>query len=173
MTKTPAAAPNARPVLDLSRSSFEKTLDIFGAMGLLFMIAMIAFYWSSLPERIPSHFGGSGRPEAWSGKSMLLVLPSISAVLYTGLTVLSRYPHIYNYAWPITPQNAATQYRLARQMVIVLKTEIVWIFAYLDWQTIQTALGHAQGLGQAFLPIFLLIIFGSLGFYLYKGFQAR
>jgi len=98
---------------------------------------------------------------------------SIFAVLYTGLTVLSRYPHIYNYAWPITLQNAATQYRLARQMVIVLKTEIVWIFAYLDWQTIQTALGRAQGLGQAFLPIFLFIIFGSLGFYLYKGFQAR
>jgi len=43
MTKTPAASPRARPVPELPRSPFETTLDIFGAMGLLFTIAMIAF----------------------------------------------------------------------------------------------------------------------------------
>lgn len=165
--------PNARPVLALPRSSFENSLEFLGAVGLLLMFAMIAQYWPSLPERIPSHFGVSGQPDAWSGKGTLLILPLLSAALYVGLTVLSRYPHVYNYMWPITPQNAATQYCLARQLIIVLKTEIVWIFAYVNWQTIQTALGRAQGLGQAFLPIFFLIIFGSLGFYLYKGFRAR
>lgn len=171
-TSTPTQS-NPRPVLDLPRSSFEKTLDIFGALGLLFMIVMLAYYWSSLPERIPSHFGISGQPDAWNGKGLLLVLPSISAGLYIGLTILSRYPHIYNYAWPITPENAATQYRLARQMIIVFKTEIVWLFAYVIWQTIQTALGRAQGLGEAFLPIFLSTIFGTLILYLYKAYQAR
>ncbi|MCG3121548.1 MAG: hypothetical protein ALAOOOJD_04703 [bacterium] len=164
---------NTRPVLNLPRSSFENSLEFLGAMGLLLMFIVIAQYWPSLPERIPSHFGVSGQPDAWSGKSMLLILPVIAAVLYAGLTVLSRYPHLYNYAWPITEANAAAQYRLAREMIIVLKTEIVWLFAYVNWQTIQTALGRAQGLGPAFLPIFLLIIFGSLGFYLYKGFRAR
>lgn len=173
MKKAVVAKPNARPVLDLPRNAFENALEFLGAMGLLFMFAMVAQYWANLPERIPSHFGISGLPDAWSGKGTLLILPVLSVVLYGGLTVLSRYPHIYNYAWPITPKNAAAQYRLARQLVIVLKTAIVWIFAYLDWQTIQTALGRAQGLGQTFLPIFLVVVFGSLGFYLYKAFQAR
>lgn len=164
---------NVRPIFALPRSSFEVSLDIFGAMGLLFMVGMIVFYWSSLPEQIPSHYRVSGRPDAWSGKNILLVLPIISAALYIGLTVLSRYPQIYNYPWPITVENAPRQYRLARQMVIVLKTAIVWLFAYVNWQTIQTALGRAQGLGETFLPIFLLIIFGTLGFYLYKSSRAR
>lgn len=173
MKKAVVAKPNARPVLDLPRNAFENALEFLGAMGLLFMFAMVAQYWSNLPERIPSHFGISGLPDAWSGKGTLLILPVLSVVLYGGLTVLSRYPHIYNYAWPITPKNAAAQYRFARQMIIVLKTELVWIFAYINWQTMQTALGRAQGLGPAFLPIFLLMVFGSVGFYLYKGFQTR
>lgn len=173
MKSVSLAKSNVRPVLELPRSAFENSLEFLAALGILLMFAMLAQYWPSLPERIPSHFGVSGQPDAWSGKSTLLILPVIAAVLYAGLTVLSRYPHLYNYAWPITEANAAAQYRLARQMIIVLKTEIVWIFAYVDWQTIQTALGRARGLGQAFLPIFLVMIFGSLGFYLYKGFQAR
>ena len=167
------ASSNPRPVLQVPRSPLESVLEIFALAGLAGMVYGVAVNWSILPEKIPSHYGVSGQPDNWSGKSTLLILPIISAVLYTGLTIFSRYPHIYNYAWPITPQNAATQYRLARQLIIVFKTAIVWLFAYINWRTIQTALERAQGLGQAFLPIFLLTIFGSLGFYLYKAFQTR
>lgn len=164
---------NPRPVLDLPRSSFEITLDIFGGLGVLIMIFYIVWYWSSLPEVIPTHFGSSGAPDGWGAKSTLLVLPAISLVIYIGLTILSKYPHVYNYLWLITPQNAKMQYQAARQMIILLKTEVVWLFAYVVLQTIQTALGKAKGLGTEFLPIFLVLIFGTLGFYLFKAYQAR
>jgi len=137
------------------------------------MIFFIAWYWSSLPEEIPTHFSISGAPDGWGGKSTLLVLPAIGLVIYIGLTILSRYPHVYNYLWHITPQNAKMQYENSRQMIILLKTEIVWLFAYIVWQTIQTALGKAKGLGAEFLPIFLILIFGTVGFHLFKAYQAR
>lgn len=35
---------------------------------------------------------------------------------------------------------------------------IVWLFAYIQWKTIQVALGQADGLGSAFLPVFLVIL---------------
>jgi hypothetical protein len=148
-------------------------LEISGALGLLFMFWVVVKNWSDLPEVIPSHFGASGKPDGWSGKSGLWILPAIGVLIYIGLTVLSKYPHIYNYAWPITPENARTQYRLSRQMIVVLKTEIVLIFAYIVWQTVQTALGKAGGLGGAFMPVFLLLIFGSIGWHLFKAYQAR
>ncbi|MGH7453559.1 MAG: DUF1648 domain-containing protein, partial [bacterium] len=133
--------PDARPVLKISRSSFEITLSIFGALGILIMIFVIGTYRSSLPQVIPTHFGISGEPDGWGGKSTLWVLPMLSLVIYIGLTILSRYPHVYNYLWLITPQNAKVQYQNSRQMIILLKTEIVWLFVYIVWQTIQTALG--------------------------------
>jgi len=173
MTKTFSTTPKARPILDLPRSSFEITLDIFGALGVLFMIFVVILNWSNLPERIPSHFGVSGAPDGWSGKNVLWALPAISLVIYFGLTVLSFYPQTYKYLWLITAQNAKLQYQNARQMIIFLKTEVVWLFAYVVWQTIQTALGKANGLGATFLPVFLVLVFGTIGFHLFKAYRER
>lgn len=137
------------------------------------MLFFIIWYWPSLPEVIPTHFGSSGAPDGWGGKSTLWVLPAIGLVIYLGLTILSQYPQVYNYVWPITPQNAKIQYQTARQMIILLKTEVVWLLAYIVSQTIQAALGKVQGFSIAFLPIFLVVMFGTIGFYLFKAYQAR
>lgn len=137
------------------------------------MLFFIIWYWPSLPEVIPTHFGSSGAPDGWGGKSTLWVLPAIGLVIYLGLTILSQYPQVYNYVWPITPQNAKIQYQTARQMIILLKTEVVWLLAYIVSQTIQAALGKVQGFSIAFLPIFLVLMFGTIGFYLFKAYQAR
>jgi hypothetical protein len=58
-------------------------------------------------------------------------------------------------------------------MIVALKAEIILLFAYLQQQTIQVALGKAEGLGIAFLPIFLILIFGTVGIYFVKAYQAR
>jgi uncharacterized membrane protein len=148
-------------------------LETAAALGMLTMLYVTIKSWPLLPETIPHHFGVSGKPDAWSGKWILWLLPGISLVLYVGLTILGRYPHVYNYLWPITEKNAAAQYHLARTMIVALKAEIILLFAYLQQQTIQVALGKAGGLGVAFLPIFLILIFGTIGFYFVKAYQAR
>jgi len=173
MQKSISTVSRARPVLDIPRSSFEMALEISGALILLFMFGVVMKNWAALPEVIPSHYDLSGKPEGWSTKNVLWILPALSVVLYAGLTVLSKYPHIYNYAWPITPKNTRAQYQIARQMIIILKTAIVLIFAYIVWQTIQTALGKSNGLGAEFMPVFLILIFGTIGFHLFKAYQAR
>lgn len=151
-SSTYCARPQAdeRPKLDLPPSRFEQLLEFLSGLGLLaFGLTMLQF-WFSLPEKIPTHFGATGEPDGWGSKSMLVVLFILIVVLYIGLTILRRYPHKYNYLWPITAQNAAAHYRLARQLVGFLKCTIVWMFAYIAWQTIQTALGHATGLSLVF-----------------------
>ncbi len=173
MPKTTFAKPSTRPVLQMPKSSLEIGLETAAALGMLTMLYVTITSWPLLPETIPHHFGASGKPDAWGGKGILWLLPGISLVLYAGLTILSRYPHIYNYPWPVTEQNAAAQYQLARAMLGALKAEIVLIFAYLQQQTIQVALGKAEGLGVAFLPIFLILIFGTIGIYFVKAYQAR
>ncbi len=173
MTKPTFVKPSPRPVLQIPKSSLEIGLETAAALGILTMLYVTIKSWPLLPQTIPHHFGVSGRPDAWGGKWTLWLLPGISLVLYVGLTILSRHPHIYNYPWPLTEQNAAAQYHIARTLLGALKTEIVVIFAYLQQQTIEVALGKAEGLGIIFLPIFLILIFGTIGIYFVKAYQAR
>lgn len=173
MTKPAFVKPSVRPVLQLPKSSLEIGLETAAALALLTMAFVAIKRWPLLPETIPHHFGVSGKPDAWGGKWILWLLPGISLVLYVGITILSRYPHIYNYPWSITEENAATQYHLARTMLGALKAEIVLLFAYLQWQVIQAAFRESEGLGMAFLPIFLILLFGTIGVYFVKAYQAR
>jgi hypothetical protein len=101
------------------------------------------------------------------------VLPIIGLALYLGLSVLTRFPHRYNYPWPITPDNAERQYRLARVFLTVLKAELVWFFGYLKMIAVEVAHRRSDGLGQEFLPIFLLTTFGSIGLYFFISYRTR
>jgi uncharacterized membrane protein len=162
-----------RPVLDITYSPQDVALEAAALGSLLLNTGMVALFWSGLPARVPTHFDWSGRADAWGNKSTLLILPGVSLVLYLMLTIVNRYPHTFNYPWPITAQNAAEQYRLARSLLAWLKVEVIILFTLLEWVTIQTALGHANGLGVIFLPITTILILGTLAFYFYFAYRAR
>ena len=93
--------------------------------------------------------------------------------MYLFLTILNRYPHKFNYPFDITEQNAEAQYHLARLMVQALKAEVIWIFVYNQWITIKGAMGKEMGLGTAFLSISLLLVFGTIGVYIWRAFRVN
>jgi uncharacterized membrane protein len=149
------------------------TMETIALVGVVATLALTISFWPALPDRMPHHFDLSGRPDAWSQKVTMLVLPLISAVLYLSLSVLSRSPHHFTYPWPITPENARAQYRWARQLVVNLKVVVVCAFGWILWGTIQTGLGNRAGLGALFLPVVLVSTFGVVGFYLLKSHGSR
>ena len=52
--------------------TFRKTsLTVFFVLCLL-CVVQAAYYYPLLPERIASHFGPSGRPDAWSAKASFI-----------------------------------------------------------------------------------------------------
>jgi hypothetical protein len=58
--------------------------------------------------------------------------------------------------------------QLLRSMVIVVKAVITVVFVWITDVTMRTATGEANGLGRAFLPVFLAGIFAPLIYYLLK-----
>lgn len=162
-----------RPVLELPRTGLDNALEVLAAAGLLTPLAYLYKNWASLPARFPTHFGASGLPDAWGGRESLLILLAVSLILYPLLTVLSYFPHIYNYPWRITEENAERQYRLARSLMLWIKVEMLWLFGYIQWSSIQVALGKAAGLGTAFLPITLAVAFGTLAIYIWAAWRGR
>lgn len=151
----------------------SKILEVVALTGLILLLVIIVQSWQKLPQQIPVHFNFSGNPDSWGNKLTILLFPIISVVLYTTITIVIRYPHTFNYLWPITSENAARQYRLACDLMLWLKAEVIWLLAYLEWQSIRIGLGQAQSLGVAFAPVFLLLIFASVGIYFWQAYQAR
>ncbi|NPV92376.1 MAG: DUF1648 domain-containing protein [Firmicutes bacterium] len=162
-----------RPVIDLPRTSLDNMLEALALLGLITPVYYLIKVWPHLPERFPIHFGINGVPDAWGGRGSLLPLLFISLFPYVLLTVLSFFPQTYNYPVEITPDNAERQYRLARGLILWLKFELAWLFGYIQWFTIQVAMGNASGLGIWLTPVVLATVFGTLGVYLWKSFRQR
>lgn len=148
-----------RPVPDIPMSPAEKLAESAAALGVIFFAGTLISYWTELPDEIPIHFGLSGQPDALGSKTTLLILPIITALVYVGLSILRKFPHVYNYPIEITADNAPRQYSLARTLIACLKAEVVWLFAYICWKTCRVAIGEETGLGGWFLPV-ILILFG-------------
>ncbi|MGG7177089.1 DUF1648 domain-containing protein [Clostridium paraputrificum] len=150
--------------------SKKERISIFIAtLGIVFMIVYILYTWNKIPDRIPTHFGGSGNPDSWGGKISLVVFPIISFLSYSLLVGLSFIPEAYNYSVKITKDNMEYQYHNARELILYLNVEIVLCFGYINWRMIKVALGEATGLGIIFLPIFLVLLFGTTGYKIWKS----
>lgn len=111
-----------------------------------------------LEQDVPSHFGANGKPDAWGNKTALLILPVVTILLYTGLTILNHYPHLFNYPVSITEKNVIKQYQFAKSLLSTLKFTTVGLFLYIQIQTINVAKQMQTGLGISFL---VLVIIGS------------
>ena len=160
-------------IFDLHRSRLDIGLEL-GALALLALIWGVTIYhYAELPDEVPRHFDASGEPDAWGGKSIVFRLPSISLLIYISMTVVSCFPHRFNYPWPVTQSNAESQYRLARTLLSAIKASCLSVFGYIVWARLETAMGARQGLGSWFLLVALSVPAAMLVVYFVRASRAR
>lgn len=155
---------NNQPKIDIPKSLFERLFDGVAFVFLMISIAYLISQYGGLPEKVPAHFNGAGEVDRYGNKIELIMLPIIAAAIWIGMTVLERYPHTFNYM-NLTKDNVEAQYKNGRLMLNVLKNEVVLLFSYLTYQTTQISKGLAEGIDSFFMPVFLIVIFGSLAFF--------
>jgi len=126
-----------------------------------------------LPDIIPTHYNGAGEADGFGGKGNILTLPLVATILFIGLTVLNKFPHVFNYPTDITKQNALRQYTNATRLIRYLKLIVVIIFGLIAFKTIQNCSGQAHGLGVWFLPLTLGLIFIPLSYFIVKSFKTK
>ncbi len=162
-----------RPKLTLIPTTADKLVEVLGWLILLFLWVLTFSHYSSLPETIPTHFNAAGNADGFGSKVSLIALPVIATLLFIGLTVLNRYPHIFNYPTSITQDNALRQYTLATRILRYLKLVLVLVFGGIEFMTIQNATGKGAGLGAWFLPLTLVLVFLPLIYFVVKSVQAN
>ncbi|MGL5062797.1 MAG: DUF1648 domain-containing protein [Microcoleus sp.] len=166
-------APNQRPILSLGISPLLVAGEFAAAIAILVSVAIIIRFWAVLPDRIPIHFGFSGQPDNWGDKLTIWIMPAVAAIMFVVLAAVSRYPHTFNYPVPINSENARKQYLLARGLLVALKAEMCWLFAFVVRQQILVALGNAQTFSVELVWGSIFLIVGTVGLYLLRAYLNR
>jgi uncharacterized membrane protein len=153
--------------MDVRRTKMDWALEALSAFCVIAPFVWLSVVWDQLPDTVPRHFGPSGAPNAWGGKSGLLTLPVVGLVGYALLTAAARYQGLINIPMDVDREDPAVR-SLLQSMVIMVKLSMMLLFAYITWGSVQTALGNANGLGLWFLPFALLSSLVPLGYFLLK-----
>lgn len=146
------------------KQKYTKTQLMIEALTLVILLSLFAYVitnWNMIPEQIPSHFNFHGQIDSWSNKNMIFFPVLVCLFLYLLLTVAYFYPSMWNMPVKITKENRVRAYHYTRNMITILKLELVSVFAYITLQT-----SKAEMLSQYFLPVFLTVIFGTIALHI-------
>ena len=140
--------------------------------GLLLLAALPVFQWPYLPESVPTHFDGSGVPDAWGDKDALVVLPVVGLLMYAGLGIAGLFVRHGKFT-ATSPGGRERQLALTHELLSLTKAELLLLFAWLEWKSIQVAQQQAEGLGRAALPVILVVVGASMALYLVRILKVR
>jgi len=158
-----------RPRIKIPLTLTDKIVEVLGALFVWASWSIVNANYSSLPDVIPIHFDASGTADGFGDKSNIFALPVVSTVVFIALTILNRFPHLFNYPAGLTLENARTQYSIATSMIRFLKLSVAIVFAMIVYFAVQNAKGETDGLGSWFLPTVLALIFLPIVYFFYKS----
>jgi uncharacterized membrane protein len=167
------AIKGTRPKLDIPYTQFESCCEIISAVVLIGTAAYLAAIWAKLPAQIPVHFNIMGQPNRWDSRNEIFVMMGVVIALYAGISILQRFPQIYNYPFGLTPQNIHRQYQLARQLLVLIKIEIVCFLSLIQLGMVNVARGQSQTLGRYLIPAMLVAILVTIVQYCTRASKAR
>lgn len=156
-----------RPRLVIESTPFDRLIELAGWTLLLATWILVARYFAELPRTIPIHFNLQGEADGYAGKMSIMFLPVLGTLLLVAMTILNRYPHVFNYPVAITEANAAYQYANAVRMIRVLKLSIALVFLLISWMTIHSA-RTGDSPGAWVIVVILAIVMLPLGYFLIK-----
>ncbi len=144
-----------RPVLKPKPAKVDYVIEAIAVFGLAASILLPVIAFKNLPDTIPTHYGFNGKADDWSSKTTIFILPAISIIIYTGLTVLNKFPHTFNYPAKVTAENALLLYTRATRIMRSIKAFVVFLFLFIEWQT--CAASPNSKFPSWFLPVVLMV----------------
>jgi len=152
----------------------DKAIEIASIVMLIYFAYFIVTTYSTLPDTIPTHFGIDGKADAWGNKATIFILPSITLFVYLLLTGISLLPsNMLNYPVKIDNENKERQHLLALKLLRILKLSIISLFFYISFSIVNSIDSANQTLGDWFLPLFLVIIFSPIIYYIRKAIKIK
>lgn len=152
-----------------NKTVFDWAIEISSFLCLIWAFYPLFFYERLDAEiLIPTHYNLLGEVDGWGDRSFLWSLPPIAFVVYIILSILQRYPEIYNYPVKVTKENTESLHRLGVQLIRYIKFITILIFAYLNNCSFSSAIeGKNSGLnlyiiGTLTIGLFVVTLFSVI-----------
>ncbi len=141
-----------RPIISIEPDKWDIWMETTAWTFLILLWIYPLQLYTSLPEQIPTHFNLNGNADDYGHKQSILLLPIIATILNIGMSVLSYYPHLYNYPTRITPENVANQYRFAIRIIRLSRIITSCVFFLIVYRIIAGIQNGDDNLGKPFMP---------------------
>ena len=120
--------------------------------------------WADIPPQVPTHYNALGEADGWGSKNMVIVFLVISWLMYVIISATEFFPQAWNTGVQVTEANRDRVYRTLKYMMKTTKLLTVGLFVFLLMSTAQTW----DSLGEWFLSVFLLVLFGQMVFWIIR-----
>jgi uncharacterized membrane protein len=143
----------------------RKIAEAVALLLVVFIVAATA--WAvlgphPLPDRIPTHFDAAGNPDGWGRPGMLWLVPVMATAIYLLMTWVARFPSAFNFPIRLPAAARPRLEAIALNMIAWLKLEVVALFGWIQRQTIAFARQGHGTLSPVFLPLVLIVVFGTI-----------
>lgn len=167
------------------KNFYSPWIDVCSFLILIITVFYSIYYYTQLPDEIPTHFNLAGEPDAWNGKGTLigfLVLYVFLLFQCFGLNyflfIKQEDPkealHFINL--PFVKKEKLTETQLDRvvkyssRMLAVMNLCISILFAFILYGMIQTVIGNRNGLGSIIIIVVVLLVGVSI-YYIWKMYR--
>jgi len=142
-----------RPRIKVPFETVDIIVELISITLLILMWGYCIINYFKLPDTIATHFNAVGEPDGFGSKQTIWIIPIVTTVMYIGLFILNKYPHMHNYMINITEENALKNYRFSTRIVRVVNFLCVLLMTYITYMIVESAFGKQFNLGTWFVPI--------------------
>lgn len=135
----------------------DNIVDLMSATILTMIVVYTAINFSDLSDTIPTHYNASGEPDGFGNKMYIWLLPAIGIITFIVLFVLNKFPHLHNYKFNITQDNALKNYRFMTRVFGFTALFITILFVFIQYLMIEQGKGNATGFSAWFTPLIIVI----------------
>ena len=147
---------------------YDIVVNVLCLLQLVGVVIYLIAVWKGLPDRLPWHYDAAGVVDDWRDKGYLIVLPIVTWVVYIMITVIERFPQIWNSGIRITEENKERVFSLLKNMIATIKLVVVTLLSFLALHAT-----FEKNLPVWFLPVALILVFGTIIFFIVKLIRAR
>ncbi|OAA92601.1 DUF1648 domain-containing protein [Clostridium coskatii] len=149
--------------MKIKKNKYDVIVNLLSLLCLAGTVVVLTILWKTIPAEIPGHHNAAGTIDKVTDKNSLIVLLLVGWIIFIGLSIVEKFPQIWNTGIQVTDQNKEKVYRILKNMIGTVKLLIASVFSYL---TLQSTTG--KNLSPLFLPVFLILLFGSIVFFIFQ-----
>lgn len=154
--------------MKIKNTKYDVIVNTICLLCLIACSLILYIIWDKIPSQIPGRYNAAGKIDKMSGKSSLILTLVFGWIFFTGLSVLEKFPQIWNTGVEVTEQNKDKVYKILKNMIVTTKMLISIAFCFLTLTPIT-----GKNLPASFLPLYLCLIFGSLAAFIFQLFKAK